>query len=107
MLVREGTNMGFMQMLSANFWTLVVLLLFIIAFVSIVLGIALEAYKFSVNSRQKRMELRNEELRLQLQLQQQRSGTPPAANLPMPKDPTWAEQSPSGYELGYQQQMQG
>lgn len=100
--------MGFMQMLSANFWTLVVLLLFIITIVSIVLGILLEVYKFSIKSRQKMLELRNEELRLQLQLQQQRSGTPPAppsTDFPMPKDPTWAEHEQSGYQLGYQQQQ--
>ncbi len=100
--------MGFMQMLSANFWTLVVLLLFIITIVSIVLGILLEVYKFSVKSRQKMMELRNEELRLQLKLEQQKNGSPVTpSDLPMPKDPTWAEQSHSGYDLGYQQQMQG
>jgi len=100
--------MGFMQMLTANFWTMVVLLLFIISITSIVLGIALEAYKYSTRSRQKMMELRNEELRLQLKLEQQKNGLPSApSNLPMPKDPTWAEQSHSGYDLGYQQQMQG
>jgi Tfp pilus assembly protein FimT len=98
--------MGFMQMLTANFWTMVVLLLFIISIVSIVLGIALEAYKSSIKSRQKMMELRNEEMRLQLQLQQQRSA-PLSANIPMPKDPTWAEHEQSGYQMGYQQQMQG
>lgn len=97
-------------MLTDNFWAMVALLLFIISIVSIVLGIALEAYKSSMKARQKMLELRNEELRLQLQLQQQRSGalpTPPSTNIPMPKDSTWAENEQSGYQLGYQQQMQG
>src|SRR5579871_2756987 len=119
--------MGFMQMLTDNFWAMVALLLFIISIVSIVLGIALEAYKSSMKARQKMLELRNEELRLQLQLQQQRNGlpremnwhpnndewhqlqqqrsgplpTPPSTNIPMPKDSTWAENEQSGYQLGY------
>ncbi len=102
--------MDFFQMLAANFWLTIALLLFIISIVSIFFGILLEAYKVSLRSSQKTMELRNEELRLQIQLEQQKkenltSGTGlTAANLSTPKEPSWAEQSQTGYELGYQQQ---
>jgi hypothetical protein len=98
--------MDFMRMLTDNFWTLVVLLLFIITIVSIVLGILLELYKTSIKASQKRMELHNEELRLQLMLEQQkkedRAGSP-LANHPLPKEPSWEEQSQISYEMGYQQ----
>jgi hypothetical protein len=98
--------MDFMQWLSNNFWLTVVLALFIIAIVSIILGILLEAYKASLGDSQKRHELRNEELRLQLKLEQQKkenaTGTSPV-NLPEPKEPSWEEQSQIQYERGYQQ----
>jgi hypothetical protein len=98
--------MDFLRMLTDNFWTTLILLLFIIAIVSIVLGILLEWYKTSIKANQKRMELHNEELRLQLTLEQQkkedRSGSPPA-NQSMPKEPSWEEQSQISYEMGYQQ----
>jgi type II secretory pathway pseudopilin PulG len=102
--------MDFFQLLGSNFWLTVVLLLFVISIVSIVLGIALEAYKVNSKSRQKLMELRNEELRLQIQLDQQRKGplsAPTSGNLYNPKEASWAEQSQSNYEMGYQQQQQG
>ena len=99
--------MDFMKMLSENFWTTVVLLLFIISIVSIVLGILLEVYKIRIRSGQKLQELRNEELRLQLKLEQQkkenRTGFP-AADFSSPKEPTWGEQAQTGYEMGYQHQ---
>jgi len=98
--------MDFMRILTDNFWTMVVLLLFIISIVSIVLGILLEVYKTSIKAGQKRMELRNEELRLQLMLDQQkkedRAGSPPASHS-LPKEPSWEEQSQISYEMGYQQ----
>ena len=98
--------MGFMQMMAANFWLTVVLLIFIISIVSIVLGILLEVYKTSINASQKRQELRNEELRLQLSLEQQKkenAAGSPSINLPQPKEPSWEEQSQISYETGYQQ----
>ena len=99
--------MDFMQWLANNFWLTVVLLLFIISIVSIILGIWLEAYKTSIRASQKWMDLRNEELRLQLKLVQQQkenaAGTSPV-NLPQPKEPSWQEQSQIHYEMGYQQQ---
>jgi hypothetical protein len=99
--------MDFMQMLANNFWLTVVLLLFIISIVSIVLGILLEIYKTSIRASEKRLELRNEELRLQLRLEQQKkenlSGSP-SVNHPQPKEPSWEEQSQIHYEMGYQQQ---
>ena len=52
--------MDFMKLLTQNFWTMVVLLLFIITIVSIVLGILLEVYKVRTRSIQKILELRNE-----------------------------------------------
>lgn len=95
--------MGFMQMLAANFWTTVILMIFIISIVSIVLGIWLEAYKVQSRSRQKMLELRNEELRLTLELRKR--GT--QASIPVePKEPSWEEQSQTNYEMGYQQQRQ-
>src|SRR5437588_11547523 len=99
--------MDFLKILTENFWTTVVLLLFIISMVSIVLGILLEVYKISMRSRQKLMELRNEELRLQLKLEQQKKDNPagsPAADFSLPKEPSWAEQSQAGYDMGYQRQ---
>src|SRR5579862_3839263 len=99
--------MDFLQMLTQNFWATVVLLLFIISIVSIVLGIALEAYKIRIRSGQKMLELRNEELRLQIKLEQQRQGGlvgSPATDLSLPKDSSWAEHPQAGYEMGYQQQ---
>ena len=98
--------MNFMNLLSENFWTTVVLLLFIVTIVSIVLGILLEVYKIRMRSGQKLQELRNEELRLQLKLEQQRKGKGtdfPPADFSSPKEPTWGEQVQAGYEMGYQQ----
>jgi membrane protein insertase Oxa1/YidC/SpoIIIJ len=98
--------MDFFQWLANNFWLTVVLCLFIISMVSIVFGILLEAYKASIRSDQKRMELRNEGLRLQLKLEQQKkesaAGISPV-DLPRPKEPSWEEQSQTSYEMGYQQ----
>jgi len=99
--------MDFMQWLSNNFWLTVVLALFIISIVSIVLGIFLEAYKASIRASEKRLELRNEELRLQLKLEQQKKENAAGASpvkLPEPRDPSWEEQSQMHYEMGYQQQ---
>ncbi len=101
--------MGFMQLLTANFWTMVVLLLFIIAIVSTVLGILLEFYKTSIKAGQKRQELRNEELRLRLQLEHRQPKNEPlagslAADIPQPEDMLWAEQPQTHYQAGYQQQ---
>ena len=99
--------MDFMQWLSNNFWLTVVLALFIISIVSIIFGILLEAYKTSIRAGEKRLELRNEELRLQLKLEQQKkenvTGVSPT-KLPEPRDPSWEEQSQIHYEMGYQQQ---
>ena len=99
--------MDFMKLLTENFWTMVVLLLFIISIVSIVLGIILEAYKVRNKSRQKMLELRNEELRLQLKLQEQKKEQPAGlspSDFPRPKESSWAEQLQANYEMGYQQQ---
>jgi len=101
--------MDFLQLLTENFWITVVLLLFIITIVSVVLGIWLEAFKIGTRSRQKFLELRNEELRLQLKLEQQKKenlGISPVADRPLPKEASWDEQAQSGYEMGYQQQQQ-
>jgi hypothetical protein len=99
--------MGFIQMLANNFWLTIVILLFIISIVSIVLGILLEFYKTTIRASEKRLELRNEELRLQLSLNQQKKenvGGSPSPKLPQPKEPSWEEQSQLHYEMGYQQQ---
>lgn len=99
--------MDFFQWLASNFWLTVILCLFIISIVSIVLGIMLEAYKVSIRAGEKKQELRNEELRLQLKLEQQKKENPAGvspAKLPEPRDPSWEEQSQVRYEMGYQQQ---
>jgi hypothetical protein len=100
--------MDFIKMLTENLWAAVVLMLFIITMVSIVFGILLEAYKVNMKYRQKMQELRNEELRLQLKLGQQKkentfgSWSP---DIPLPKEePSWPEQSQSSYKMGYEQQ---
>ena len=99
--------MDFIKLLSENIWTTIVLLLFIISIVSIVLGILLEAIKVIAKSTQKTHELRNEELRLQLKLEQQKKENPAgprAADLSSPKEePSWAEQTQASYEMGYEQ----
>lgn len=99
--------MDFLKLLAANFAISVILMLFIIAIVSIVLGIALEAYKANINSRHKILELRNEELRLRLMMEQQkkeqRTGVP-AAEVTPPKEASWQEEAQTNYEMGYQQQ---
>ncbi len=98
--------MDFMQWLASNFWLTIALLIFIISIVSIVLGILLEVYKTSIRASEKRLELRNEQLRLQLGLEQQKkenAAGSPSLNLPQPKEPSWEEQSQVSYEMGYQQ----
>lgn len=96
--------MDFLKLLADNFW----FMLFIIVIVSVVLGIALEAYKASIKSRQKMLELRNEELRLRLMMEQQkkeqRTGAPSVDVIP-PKEASWQEQAQTSYEMGYQQQQ--
>jgi len=99
--------MDIMKYLTDYFWMTIVVMIFIISIVSIVLGIVLEMFKVTIKARQKRHELRIEELRLQVQLEKQkkenRAGSA-AANVPLPKESSWAEQSQTGYEMGYQQQ---
>lgn len=99
--------MDFLNALAANFWISIVLMLFIITMASIVLGIALEAYKVRSKAHQKMLELRNEELRLRLMMEQQqrekRTGIPAEA-VPPPKEIPWEEQTQTSYEMGYQQQ---
>ncbi|MGH2509746.1 MAG: hypothetical protein ACRDHZ_20390 [Ktedonobacteraceae bacterium] len=99
--------MGFLTLLAANFWISIVLMIFIITIVSIVLGIALEAYKVKMKFSQKMLELRNEELRLRLKMEQQnkekRTGVP-MADFISPKEASWEEQAQTSYEMGYQQQ---
>jgi predicted Holliday junction resolvase-like endonuclease len=99
--------MDFLKILSDNFWAAAILMIFIISIVSIVLGILLEFYKVRIRATQKMLELRNEELRLQLKLQEQKKPQRPdfpAANFSSPKDSHWGEQAQAGYEMGYQQQ---
>ncbi len=99
--------MDFLKWLAANFWISVALMIFVISIVSIVFGIILEAYKATIKSRQKMLELRNEELRLRLMMEQQkkeqRTGTPMADATP-PKEASWQEQAQTSYDMGYQQQ---
>lgn len=96
--------MDFLKMLADNFW----FMLFIIIIVSVVGGLVLEAYKASIKSRQKMLELRNEELRLRLMMEQQkkeqRTGAS-AADVTLPKEASWQEQAQTSYEMGYQQQQ--
>jgi|SRR6266567_2763657 len=106
-VVCEGKIMDFIKMVSENFWMAIILMLFIITIVSIVLGILLEAYKVSLNHRQKTLELRNEELRLQLKLDEQKKEHLAGSweqDPPMPKEePSWPEQTQSSYRMGYEQ----
>jgi hypothetical protein len=106
-VVCEGTMMDFIKMMSENLGTTFILMLFIIIIVSIVLGILLEVYKVSLKYRQKTLELRNEELRLQLKLDQQKKehlAGSWAQDPSLPKEePSWPEQSQSSYRTGYEQ----
>jgi hypothetical protein len=98
--------MDIMKDLTDYFWMTIVVMLFIITIVSIVLGILLEMFKVVARGHQKAHELRIEELRLQVQLEKQKkeNRAGPSANIPLPKESSWAEQSQTGYEMGYQQQ---
>ncbi|HLJ33245.1 MAG TPA: hypothetical protein VKU38_06325 [Ktedonobacteraceae bacterium] len=98
--------MDFLKLLTDNFWASVVLMIFILAFCFGFFGLVLEAYKTRNKDRQKRMELRNEELRLQIMLEQQKNehlADSPLTNHSMPKEPSWEEQSQINYDMGYQQ----
>ena len=99
--------MDFIKMVSENFVTMFLLMIFTITIISIVLGILLEVYKVSLKYRQKTLELRNEELRLRLKLDQQKKEHPTvswAEDLPLPKEePSWPEQTQSSYRMGYEQ----
>jgi hypothetical protein len=56
---------------------------------------------------EKMQELRNEELRLRIQLRQlekEKTGGALAVDLPRPKEPSREEAVDIGYEMGYQQQ---
>jgi hypothetical protein len=105
--VCEGTLMDFIKMVSENLGTMVLLMIFAITIVSIVLGILLEVYKVSLKYRQKTLELRNEELRLQLKLDQQKKehlAGSWAQDPSLPKEePSWPEQTQSSYRMGYEQ----
>ncbi len=99
--------MDIMKYLTDYFWMTIVVMIFILSIVSIVLGVLLEMLKVTIKGRQKRHELRIEELRLQVQLEKQKKENragPAAANVPLPKESSWEEQSQTGYEMGYQQQ---
>ncbi|WP_201388544.1 hypothetical protein [Ktedonobacter sp. SOSP1-85] len=102
--------MNFMTIMAQNLFLSVALMIFMITMVSIVFGILLEVYKVNLRARQRMQELRNEELHLQLQLEQQRGtsrGKPSRDDLPHPKETaSWDEQPQSNYEMGYQAPMQ-
>ena len=99
--------MDFIKIVSENLGTMILLGIFTITIVSIVLGILLEVYKVSLKYRQKMLELRNEQLRLQLQMEQQKKENLAgslAEDLPLPKEePSWPEQTQSSYRMGYEQ----
>jgi hypothetical protein len=95
--------MDIIRIMTENFWTTLVLMLFIITIVSIVLGIMLEFYKTKIRASERAQELRNEELRLQLQLQGGKGERDSSKHVSLPKEPSWAEQSQMSYEMGYQQ----
>ncbi len=73
----------------------------------IIYGISLYIRQ-SFKHRERMQERRNEELRLQIQLEQMRNThlgrqyVPPSSDL-LPKDASWEEQSQASYEMGYQQ----
>ena len=108
----------FLNMLTEHFAMTVILLVFLITIVSIVMGIALEFYKATIKGHQKSIELRNEQLRLQLQMKQQEQvqgpasargkrdrenwGSTPESDTPRPKDASWMEQAQVSYDMGYQ-----
>jgi cell division protein FtsL len=98
-----GARMDIIRIMTENFWTTLVLMLFIITIVSIVMGILLEFYKTRIRAAERAQELRNEELRLQLQLQGRKDVLDSSKNVSLPKEPSWAEQSQVSYEMGYQQ----
>ncbi len=65
----------------------------------------------SFKHRERMQERRNEELRLQIQLEQMRNTHAGRPNVPsqsdvLPKDASWEEQIQAPYEMGYQQMNQ-
>ena len=65
----------------------------------------------SFKHRERMQERRNEELRLQIQLEQMRNTHTSRQNMPLssdssPKDASWEEQIQAPYEMGYQQMKQ-
>jgi membrane protein insertase Oxa1/YidC/SpoIIIJ len=101
--------MDFIQLLASNFGFAIMFLIFVIAIVSIVLGILLEFYKTTLKARQRMQELRNEELRLRLQLEHRQPKNEPladsqAADISQLQEMSWAEQPQAHYQAGYQQQ---
>jgi|GEM_PF-1354839 type II secretory pathway component PulJ len=101
--------MDFIQLLASNFGFAIMFLIFVIAIVSIVLGILLEFYKTTLKARQRMQELRNEELRLRLQLEHRQPKNEPladsqASDISQPQELSWAEQPQAHYQAGYQQQ---
>jgi hypothetical protein len=99
--------MNVLNLLFDHFWE-VVIFLFLFGG-SIWAGIQW-ILKRSLKHRETMQEKRNEELRLQLQIEQaknERLNTPYQSSPPVsvPKDATWEEQTSASYETGYQQQF--
>lgn len=94
---KAGNNMQVLQFLFDHFW-LVVLFLFFFG------GSIWAAIEWTVRRilkhRERMQELKNEELRLHLQLAQVNK----KQSTPTPKEAAWEEHESPPYEIGYQQQ---
>ena len=97
--------MDVLQLLFNNFWLVVI-------FLAIFGGSIWAAIKWIIEQvlkhRERLQELRNEELRLQLQIMQkseQEMKRPLSSSQPTPKEASREEREKAAYESGYQQQQ--
>jgi hypothetical protein len=96
--------MGFFNLIFDHFWEVVI---FLILFGGSI-GAALRwIIRQSFEHHERMQEKRNEQLRLQIQLEQARNERistqrPPVASDPLPKDASWDDEIQTTYEMGYQ-----
>ena len=99
--------MDFLKLIFDNFVEVVI---FLLLFGGSIGALLRWFFHHLFKHRERIQELRNEELRLRLELEQARkeqSGikTPVASSGPLPKDISWDDHVQTTYEQGYQQQQ--
>ena len=97
--------MEVLQALFDHFWLIII---FLFLFGGSISGAIKWTIRRSLKHRESMQELKNEELRLQLEIAQMRkkASTSPVPPAPAPKEVAWEEREAFRYETGYQQQQQ-